>query len=88
MGNEKVAKKWRFFEGQKPPFSMLGTGDFERKPLISPLLCRPTFLAPECNKNGGAPIVFGTRFAHVHVQAEFDIRQLGGNRWRNVRGIH
>jgi hypothetical protein len=42
-----------FFEGQKRHFPLFGAGTSQLKPLVWLLLCRPTFLAPECEKNGG-----------------------------------
>jgi hypothetical protein len=53
MGKEKNGGEWRFFEGQKRHFSVFGAGAPKHKPLIRPLLCRPTFLAPESKKNVG-----------------------------------
>ncbi len=45
--------QWRFFEAQKRHLSLLGAGASKHKPLIWPLLCRPTLLAPESKKNVG-----------------------------------
>jgi hypothetical protein len=49
----KNGGKWRFLEGQKRHFSVFGAWASKHSPLISLLLCRPTFLAPESTKNVG-----------------------------------
>jgi hypothetical protein len=49
----KNGGKWRFFEGQKRHFSLFGARTSQYKPLAWLLLCRPTFLALESEKNGG-----------------------------------
>ena len=41
-GQGKNGGNWRFFEGQKRHFSVLGVGASKHKPMIRPLLCRPT----------------------------------------------
>ena len=69
MGKVKNGGEWRFFEGQRAPFSVLGAGAFEHKPLIWPLLCRPTFLAAQTKKNGGR---------HCRARSFFDVTGRGG----------
>ena len=49
----KNGGEWRFFEGQKRHFSVTGAKAPKHKPLIELLLCQPTFLALEGEKNGG-----------------------------------
>jgi len=66
MGKEKNGENWRFFEAQKRHFSVLGAGASKDKPLIWPLLCRPTFMAPESKKNVGR---------HFRARAFFDVKQ-------------
>jgi hypothetical protein len=58
----KNGGNWRFFEGQKRHFSVLGAEASEHKPLIWRLLCRPTFLSPESKKNVGRHFRAGTFF--------------------------
>jgi hypothetical protein len=53
LGKEKNGGNWRFFEGEKRHFPVLGAEASKHKPLMWPLLCRPTFLAPERKKNVG-----------------------------------
>ena len=43
------------FRGPKAPFSVLEAGALEHKPLIWPLLCRPTFLAAQSKSKCRAP---------------------------------
>ena len=53
----RAPKKWRemaLFRGPKAPFSMLGAGTSKHKPLVSPLLCRPTFWRPRAREMSGA----------------------------------
>jgi len=53
---EWATKKWRrmaLFRGPKAPFSVLGAGAFEHKPLIGRLLCRATFWRPRARENVG-----------------------------------
>jgi hypothetical protein len=49
----KKWRKWRFFEGQKRNFCLFGCGTSQHKQLTLLPLCRPTFLAPKREKNGG-----------------------------------
>ena len=65
----KNGGKWRFFGGQKRHFSVLGAGPSQHKPLIWPLLCRPTFLAAQTKKNGGR---------HLLARSFFDVTRRGG----------
>ena len=50
----KNGEKWRFSEGKKRHFSLLGAGVFQHKPLICNSLRRPDFLAPRAKKMAGA----------------------------------
>ncbi len=54
---EKNGGEWRFFEGQKRHFSVIGAKPAKRKPLIWMLLCKPAFLCPRARKMAGA--IFG-----------------------------
>ncbi len=58
---EKMAENGASFESQKRHFSVLGAGVSQHKLLIWRLLCRPTSLAAESNKNVGAPFLGGDR---------------------------
>ncbi len=49
----KNGGEWRFSEGQKRHFSLAGAKAPKHKPLTWLLLCQPTFLAPEGEKNVG-----------------------------------
>ena len=49
----KNGGEWRFFEGQKRHFSVAWAKAPKHKPLAYPLLCQPTILASEGDKNGG-----------------------------------
>ena len=66
----KNGGKWRFFQAQIRHFSVLGAGISSHKPLIWPLFCRPTFLAPASRKNVGRHFM-GDDFVDVTAEAVF-----------------
>ena len=74
-GRGKNGGKWRPFEGKSPPFSVLGAGASQHKPLIWPLLCRPTFLTPESRKNVEAPHFSGEDLFRRDAQRPFTPRR-------------
>ena len=99
MGTGKNGGKWRFFEGQKRHFSVLGAGASKHKPLIWLLLCRPTFLAPESKKNvgrhfSGEDFVDVTRRGRLRPDATNPLiwsaveMALSGGFWRILGSVH
>ncbi len=80
MGKKKNGGKWRFIEGQDRRFSVLEAGASKHKPLIWPLLCRPTFLAPDGKRKCRAPFsgedVVGDDDTNPKLKREFRLPSL------------
>ena len=49
---------------------------------------RPPKLPEQRRDIGMSPIVFGTGFAHVHIQVDLNIRRLGRHGWQSIRRNH